>query len=48
MDVNNRASVRVLGTGRIAMLAGLTLMTCDDPACTSTSVVDLRTVAVAG
>jgi hypothetical protein len=41
MDVNTTASIRVLPSGRIAMLAGLTLMTCDDPACTTTSVVTL-------
>jgi len=34
-------SMRILGDGRIAVLAGLTLTTCDDPTCTTMSVVRL-------
>lgn len=41
MDPLPRPSVRVLPSGRIAVLAGRTLMTCDDPACTTASVVTL-------
>ncbi|GIJ72749.1 hypothetical protein [Virgisporangium ochraceum] len=41
MGMSHRMSMRVLPSGRIAMLAGSTLMTCDDPACTTASVVTL-------
>lgn len=41
MDMSYRMSIRVLPSGRIAMLASSTLMTCDDPACTTASVVTL-------
>jgi hypothetical protein len=45
MGMSHRMSMRVLPSGRIAMLAGSTLMTCDDPACTTTSVVTLPRAA---
>jgi hypothetical protein len=41
MDPLPRPSVRVLPSGRIAVLSGRTLMTCDDPACATASVVAL-------
>jgi hypothetical protein len=41
MDPHHRPAVRVLPSGRIAALSGRTLMTCDDPACVTASVVAL-------
>jgi hypothetical protein len=41
MDPLPHPSVRVLPSGRIAVLTGRTLMTCDDPACATASVVAL-------